>query len=343
MRPAGLSISENSVHIVELVKSRHGLVLGKFGSVKIPAGAIKDGYINDKSAVVSVLRSLQQKLSLEFVSVSLPDEMAYLFTTKIPKTAGADLRQAIEFRLEENVPLSEKDAVFDFVVIPNQSPSDSLEVSVSVLPSNVSEMYSDVVKIAGFQPVSLCVEGEVLNRALIPNGNSGTFMIVNVGENRTSLSIINRGVAQFSIAISSGSGAITAALGKHLSVNTDEAKKIKEEQGFRKNPENLKLFASVMEAVSPIKDEIAKLAVYWQTHKNSSAQNGEKIERIILCGRDSGLVGFDDYLSMSVKIPIEVANIWKNVFSYDDYVPPIPFLDSLDYASAVGLALKHNV
>jgi hypothetical protein len=62
----------------------------------------------------------------------------------------------------------------------------------------------------------------------------------------------------------------------------------------------------------------------------------------VLCGRDAGLVGFEEYLSFPLKIPVEVANVWQNVFSYNDYVPPISFLDSLDYASAVGLALQHN-
>jgi len=343
MSPAGLAISDSSVHLVELVKKRHGLVLGKFGTMKIPAGAIKEGYINDKDAVVSVLKSLKQKLSIESVSVSLPDEKAYLFTTKIPKSSGTDLRQAIEFRLEENVPLSEKDAVFDFAVMPNPADKDVLEVSVSVLPYKVSESYVDIVKLAGFEPMSLCLEAEALRRSVVPFGNLGTFMIVNVDENRTSLTITNRGVAQFNITVPSGGRAITAAIAKHLSVGIEEAVKIKEERGFVKNPSNVKLFVSVMDAVLPIKDEIGKLIMYWQTHKIFSNQNAGKIEKIILCGKDCNLVGFDDYISSSTKIPIEVANVWQNAFSYDDYVPNISFNDSLDYASAVGLALKHKL
>jgi Tfp pilus assembly PilM family ATPase len=46
----------------------------------------------------------------------LPEEKAYLFTTSIPKVAQKDIRSAIEFKMEENVPIPASDLVFDFLV-----------------------------------------------------------------------------------------------------------------------------------------------------------------------------------------------------------------------------------
>ena len=341
MRPMGLALSERAVHAIEFVKGPKGLKLGRFGMREIPAGAIKEGYVNDKPAVIEVLRSLQKELSIEFVSASLPEEKAYLFKTQFPKAGITDLRQAIEFRLEENVPISAGEAIFDYTVIPHFSKADHVDVSVSVLPRKVVETYLEIIKAAGLRSLSFGIEAAALTRAVIPLGNMGTFLVVNVGETNTSLSVISRGVVQLNLTISIGGDALTEALEKHFSVDPKTARHIKEERGFVKNKENMQLFFSLMNTLSAIKDEVNKLFIYWQTHRNPPGTKGKGIEKIILCGRDSNLVGFDEYLSTAVKVPVEIGNVWQNAFSSDVYIPNIPFLDSFDYASAIGLSLPH--
>ncbi len=334
----GLALTERYVHAVEFVNKGQRLELGRFGVRRMPAGAIQEGYVNDKAAVTETLRSLQKELGMEFVSTTLPEEKAYLFKTEVPKAAAENLREAIELRLEENVPLAATEAIFDYVVIPGSSNKDHIDVSVSTLPFKVVATYLEVIKAAGLKPVSFGVEAATLSRALIPRGDLRTFMIVSIGETRTALSVVSQGVVQFSLTIPFGGDALTEALEKHFAVGSEEAKKIKEEKGFVKSRENMELFFSLMNTVSAIRDEINKLFIYWQTHRNPPG-SGRSIEKIILCGRDANLAGFDEYLSLTMKVPVEIGNVWRNAFSYEEFIPPIPFLDSFDYATAIGLAL----
>ena len=287
---------------------------------------------------MEVLSSLRKELGMEFVSATLPEEKAYLFKTELPKVAEENLREAVELRLEENVPIAAKDTIFDYAVIPTES-KDHVDVSVSALPLKVVDAYLEVIRAADLKPVSLSVEATTLSRALIPKGNLGTFMIVNIAETRTGLSIVSRGVVQFSLMVPIGGDALTEGLKKRFSVDDEEAKKIKEERGFEKSRENMEIFFSLMNTVSAIKDEINKLLVYWQTHQSPSGNSAENISKIIMCGRDCNLAGFDEYLSLTLKIPVEVGNVWQNAFSYDDFIPSIPLLDSFDYATAIGFAL----
>lgn len=342
MRPMGLAFNERYIHAVEFVKKGRMVELGRFGVRQVPAGAIQEGYINDKRAVIEVLSSLRKELGMEFVSATLPEEKAYLFKTELPKVAEGNLREAVELRLEENVPIAAKDTIFDYAVIPNAEDRDHVHVSVSALPFKVVDAYLEVIRASGLKPVSLSTEAATLSRALVPKGNSGTFMIVNVGEAHTGLSIVSKGVVQFSLTVPIGGDALTEGLKKQFSVSDEEAKKIKEERGFEKSRENMEIFFSLMNTVSAIKDEISKLLIYWQTHQNPSGNLGESVEKIIMCGRDCNLAGFDEYLSLTLKIPVEVGNVWKNAFSYEDFIPPITLLDSFDYAAAIGFALPED-
>jgi hypothetical protein len=42
-------------------------------------------------------------------------------------------------------------------------------------------------------------------------------------------------------------------------------------------------------------------------------------------------------------MPVELANVWVNVLSFDNEIPPIEYLDSLNYATVVGLALPKPI
>lgn len=338
MHSVGLSFSERAIRVVEIVKKNHRYELGRFGERLIPAGMIEGGYVHDKKEVSKILTSLKDELHLEFVRIVLPDEKAYLFKTEVPKISENDLRQAVEFRLEENVPLKASEAVFDFSLIPGNPSRDHNDVSVTVLPSKVVHTYLEIANLAGLKPTLCSIETDALCRAVVPEGDLDVFMIVNISENKTGLSIVNRGVAQVNITIPVGSDAITSAVGKHYSVSPEEAKKIKERYGFSKNHQNIELFLAITNTISAIKDEVNKMDEYWQSHRNPKNSDERKIRQVILCGKDANLSGLDEYLASALKTEVKVASVWQNIFSLENYIPKLSFLDALDYASAIGIS-----
>ena len=95
------------------------------------------------------------------------------------------------------------------------------------------------------------------------------------------------------------------------------------------------IFSYLINTISAIKDEIYKFISYCNEREDVDGQ----VDRIILCGRDALIVGFDKYLSLNLNINVSVANIWANNFSFDDYTPEISRLDSLDLAVVNGLNL----
>ena len=52
--------------------------------------------------------------------------------------------------------------------------------------------------------------------------------------------------------------------------------------------------------------------------------------------------GIAEHMTLTLRRQVETANIWQNAFSVDEYLPPISKLESLSYATALGLALRED-
>ena len=82
--------------------------------------------------------------------------------------------------------------------------------------------------------------------------------------------------------------------------------------------------------------------VYAETQADRKGRPRQPIESILLCGEASGTVGLVEHLGAKHMVKIEMANVWKNIFSFDDHIPEISKEESLAYAAAIGLALPRR-
>jgi Tfp pilus assembly PilM family ATPase len=126
---------------------------------------------------------------------------------------------------------------------------------------------------------------------------------------------------------------------KSFKVDFAEAEKMKLEYGLERNVANKEIFAVLLNSVSVLRDEISKHFLYWQTHKDEEGKNNPPIQKIILCGGDSNLIGLQDYISVSLKTPVEMANVWVNITNTENYIPEMTFSQAMTFSTALGLAL----
>lgn len=341
MPAVGLDISDKAVSFVELKRHSGGFVVGRFGRRELPTGAITSGYVNDTGAVTLILRELRDTFRLDLVNASLSEEKAYLYKTKLPNVLPREIRSSIEFTLEENVPIPPSEAIFDYAIISGHGPEhgDGIEVSVTVLPRAVISTYIGLLSDAGLTPLLFEIEAQAMCRAVIANGDHGTYLVVNLEDEKTGLFIVSGGTVHFTATVPIGGAALAVIprqTGGPFAPTYDSLARNK--NVYRTGAPKL----SAPDPIAALRAEIKKLSAYWQTHAGSIGETEEAIEKMILCGSAATLSECDKYLSMSLGMNVEVANVWRNAFSFDEYIPPIPFSDSLSYAAAVGLALPKN-
>lgn len=339
MPAVGIDISDTAVrHIVFGYKNGQRYVKS-FGEEKVPEGAISSGYINKPGEVTKILSAVKEKTGRSFVNASLPEEKAYLFEMQVPKLPDNELYEAVGFRLEENVPIPAKEAIYDFTILDyGKSESDHLDIIVSVIPAKVSETYAKVFEDAGLMPLSFEISGQAIGRAVIDPKMTGSFLIMNFGETKTGFSIVSHGIVFFTSTLPFGSLALDEVTAKVYGVPISDVSGIKSEM-IKSGKQDMKLFLEIMRSTDPIKEEIKKLSAYWRAQSVKVIHKPSNIDKIILSGRDAAIPSVDEYVHSVTGIPAEVANVWQNVFSFEDYTPPISYADSLNYAGAIGLAV----
>ena len=72
MPAVGLDISDEACRFAELIETRKGLVVGRFGEKVIPRGVIESGEVKKIDDLRAVFKEMRKEHGLEFVNVSLP-------------------------------------------------------------------------------------------------------------------------------------------------------------------------------------------------------------------------------------------------------------------------------
>jgi type IV pilus assembly protein PilM len=245
--------------------------------------------------------------------------------------------EGIEFALEEHVPIPAQEAIFDYDLV--KEDAQSLEVQVATVPKNVIENYLSIFKNSQISVESFELEAQALSRAVIKNGDMETYMIVDFGKKRTGIFIVSLGIVMFTSTLDVGGMMLTGMIQKSFKVTMEEAEKMKLQYGLERNVVNRELFSVLLNSVSILRDEIAKHFLYWHTHKDEEGKNNPPIKKIILCGGDSNLIGLADYISVSMKSPVQMANVWVNIVNTENYIPEMSFKQALSFATAIGLTL----
>lgn len=302
MPHVGLDVSDDALRCIGYKGFGHNRKIALFGKEALPPGLFDGGDIKDEKDFIARLTAFGKKYNLNQVKVSVPEEKAYLFQTEVPSTDESTIQQNIEFKLEENVPLSAQDAVFYFDLLPTRVTAGALKASVSVVPRSYIEHYMSIVERSGLTPISFETVPKAIARSTIPSHSDSTRLVIHAMENKTGIYVVCGNVVNF---------AFTAGWG---TATIDEKSRDSILQELRK--------------------EITRVRSYWLSHGN-----GKDIEEAILVGKNASEL---EAICRSVEgenpLSVRVADVWVNAINVDKYLPPISKAESLEYAIAAGLA-----
>ncbi len=329
MPAVGLALSDRSVQWVELCPKGRGFVVGTWGELPLPEGALEGGQVKDASKLIETLSLARVQGGLDRVIVALPEEHSYTVTMKLPKVALHELRESILFSLDQYVPLAPSETVFDYAIAYAPRKGDEHhEVIVSAVALPLVREYEAAFAQAGLTVLAFEIETQSLARATGPLHEPLVAMVVDIGELRTSMAIVRNGDVWFS-STAQFSGPKGAKTGSES-----------ESQQVKSTP--------LSTLYGPLVEELRKHIDYWNMNgrlrvddvgRRLTGEEG-KVTMLVVCGGEANVPGLVQYLGGELGLPAEAANPWRNVLSFDETIPPISRADALRFATAIGLALR---
>ena len=343
----GIDISDTSLKYVQFERVHAGdpnLALAQWGDIPVPHGIVERGTVPDKGALAEVLKSVKKKTGALYVNLSLPEERAYLFETTLPRgITDKHARELIEFRLEENVPLSPRDAYFDHTYMKSTAGDTAEEdVLVAVYAQEVINSYYEACVTAELLPLSFEIEAQAIARSSIPRDEEGAFLVIDFGKTRTGIGIVHNGTLAYTSTVDISGIQLSDAM-RHVLGDIAEAEltTIKNTKGIVPMSGNEAVAKALLEIMHVLVEELSVRMHYWHTRKNDNDER--RIKKVFLCGGSSNMWGLPEFLTDVLKVPVERSPVWQNAFSLNTYVPPITRPYSYGYATAIGLALRRFV
>lgn len=296
----GMSFSDLNIKAIFFDKT---LPKPTFKSVIVPLerGAISEGTIQNMEEVVKKLSSVRESFDSRFVFFTIPDEIAYVFSVSAPLAAAADATESVAFTIEENVPLSLPDTVFDFMPIKLVKNNSDLEATyvVAACVKKEEDKFLEALEKSGFEPVGSIHESQAIANALAEAGRGGSLCIAHVRSNRVGIYLVKDGLTHFSTLRQ-----ITE--GDYEKQFLDEYQKFFE-YCFKYDPEQGK---SIKDVLVCGEFQYAEKAVEAIRNYGGNEKNAK------------------------------LANAWQNVLKIEKSVPSIKFEDSLNFAGPIGAVLS---
>ncbi len=337
----GVDICDSDIRLACLENSSNGLKIKHVVERPLAQGVVVGGRVEKPDELSQVFEELAESFCIQYASWALPEGLTYVITMRLPPAAKEHLRESVELQLEEYVPVQIGDVSFDVDVIDVSAADKSgVEVAVGVAAKRDVHDCINICWRSGVVLRSLELESQSLARALIKKGDDSTYMIVDFGKRYVAFAVVMRGVVTLTSSIPAlGGDALTKVMQKNSSLTFDQIEELKMKDGLAGLDKNSDLFFTVMSHLGSLRDEIVNRMQFWQT--KNSVDIFSPVTKIILCGSQALIPGLLDYLADSLEVKVEMGNPMINLVDDSKQKAPLGQRESLHFAKAIGLALRH--
>ncbi|TSC72656.1 MAG: type IV pilus assembly protein PilM [Parcubacteria group bacterium Gr01-1014_38] len=288
-RAFGLDISDTSLEGMELEFRRGSLKLRAYNRVLLDAGVVVDGEILQaqslRSALLSLLKGARPSSFSGKAVVTLPESKVYLHTFEFPtRLRERQIREAIPFEVQGVLPVDLADMETD-LLFHHSRDRLSQHVLFAAVPRKLVESYLSLLTAAGIEAVAFDIESYTLARSLI-GLRSDPVLLADLGAQRTTLAVVERGGVHGAVSIPVGGTTITEAIKRAAGVSPEEAGIIKGTTGLTaETPAAVR--SAIEESLRPLFHEMN------QVLRSHEGHTGRKAEGTVLAGGSALLPGLD--------------------------------------------------
>jgi type IV pilus assembly protein PilM len=333
----GLDIGSRSIKAAEIIETKRGRTLKRFGIVDLPQGAIEEGSINDPESVAESIQQLFKSYSIKEnnVAVSIGGYSVIVKKINVQTMAEQQLQETIHFEAEQYIPFDISDVNLDFQILgENETNPGQMSVFLVAAKKEMVNDYISLVNLAGLNPCIVDVEAFALQNTFEANYDiqNDNIALIDIGASKTSLNILKGSSSVFMRDVSLGCGQINQKIMSLIDCSFEEAEHLKHgDQPDRLTPDDLKGIISTV--VSDWCTEIRRaLDFFYSTYPE------DQIKKIILSGGGANIVEFRQLLATEASAEVETINPFKN-FNVDAKSFDNSFIRQIAPQAAISMGL----
>lgn len=333
----GIDIGAASVKVVELapIGGNKWKLLTAASMPSVEGGVIpgKDNLPALSQAIKKLLA--EASIRSKRVVAALPEEQISTHIVEMPLMSDAEIEQALQWQVEQYIPIPADKAVWSHEIISRSTPSGEVEVLLVAAARSLVEAYTQVLEQAGLEVVALESELMATARAELDR-NAGLSLVVDIGARSTDVGLVRTGRLLFARTIATAGDAFTRAIESSLGLDRMVAEQYKNVYGFSSTHLEGKLLEAMKPVLAIIAAEIRKTIDFYV-----SKHVGESVKMVTLSGGVAALPDVVSILSGQLGIEVAVGNPFEKVV-LDEIQKKALLGNEPFYAVALGLGMREE-
>ncbi|MBI2113276.1 MAG: type IV pilus assembly protein PilM [Candidatus Wildermuthbacteria bacterium] len=334
----GIDIGTAAIKVVEISKWADRKSLKNYGELQSSRMYEKPFRTFDKNTlllsskdVARAIRAILQEanISAKHATFSLPDFSSFFTYFKLPPMSKEEIPEAVKFEARKHIPLPLAQVTFDWQILEKGLGQDQPQkILLVAIPNEVINQYQEIASLAKLQLRSL--EAEVFGCIRSSVGDDKRALaLLDIGAQSTTVNVLYKKVLRISHSLDIAGNHFTERISQALSTNEKDAEARKLAQGITS-----KEFSLIL---TPLIDML--LLEVRKVGEEFAAIEGKGIEKILLAGGSSQLLGLKDYVEQTLSIQTEVVNPFQHLF-YPPILERTLKESGPSYAVALGMALR---
>lgn len=340
----GIDVGLSGIKLVELANDGGHARLVTYAYFDKPVDNFDTLFGDHLDETVATFKSMLAKArcTTKNAIAAVPVSSVFSSIISVPAANEKELKAAIAWEAKKLIPVPLEEIQLDSKVIDTGKKAEGAKKVSRVLltgaPKILVNRYIDLLnRRCGLNLLSLETEAFAQIRSLIGRDHS-SIMIIDIGFQRTNISVVENGIPFLNRSIAVGGHSITQAIAQMLGITYQQAETMKRDirsmETFAPSGDLTPILASLMK---PIVNEIKYSFSLYQGQSAPGEQR--RIDKIILTGGSALLPRLPEFITQLMNINAYLGDPWARVVYPMDLRPVLDEIGSR-FAVSIGCAMR---
>lgn len=298
----GLDIGDSLIKIVEASTNHGEIILDNLAIGETPKEAVKEGKLKEVDILGSKIESLLQDNNFEpkGVVAAISGEEVITRMVEVPNMPEEELGEAVKWEADEQIPIPMGESILDYEIL-NRNADGSYDLMLVAVERETIDRYLDLFAMLDLEPEAIEIEPLALIRSIKRLYPEQTIALMDMGAQTTDVSVFNKGELLFTRTVGIAGESITQEIMESYELEFEKAEEYKKDN-------NVFSDANLNVIIRNLTTAIYRSLDYFEVkYKNHD------VEKLLLTGGGSKLIGFETHLTNEFGIEVGKLNLLPNI------------------------------